>query len=59
MERIDSAIANVGDQMSLNYQLVIANKNFSHYREWADKKLTDANRVINSQRHEIEILERS
>ena len=59
MERIDSAIANVGDQMSLNYQLVIANENFSHYREWADKKLTDANRVINSQRHEIEILERS
>lgn len=58
-DRIDRAITNVGGQMTVNYQLVVANDNFNHYRDWAEKNLREAHRVTKSQRFEIELLERA
>ena len=43
--------------MSVNYQLIVANDNFNHYRDWADAKMKKAHHVIQRQRFEIELLE--
>ena len=45
--------------MTVNYHLVLANDNFNHYRKWAEAKLKKAYEVIESQRHEIQLLNKA
>ena len=45
-ERINGALRNISGQLSLNFQLVVANDNYNHYKRWAETQIKHAVRVI-------------
>ena len=57
--KINKAIENVAGQMSMNFQLVLAHENYQHYKNWADAHFKTSHRIIESQRHEIQLLNRA